>query len=67
MNALRTKSAYMPGGLDRDGHILIVIPVPYELNPWTKNYFEISVKYLLSTLRYVSFILIIRHTNITTN
>lgn len=50
LDALRNKLAYMPGGQNRDGHLMIVIPVPYETNSWTKHNFELSIKYILSTL-----------------
>lgn len=51
LNALRNKLAFMPGGQDRDGHLLIVIPVSYEKDLLsTKNDFELTIKYILSTL-----------------
>lgn len=53
LNALQCQPAYFPGGRDRDGRPLILIPVPSELQPWTKRYLEIAIKYLLSTLRLV--------------
>lgn len=51
LNALQSQSAYFPGGRDRDGRPLILVPVPNELQPWTKRYLELSIKYLLSTLK----------------
>ncbi|XP_065086480.1 SEC14 domain and spectrin repeat-containing protein 1-B [Ochlerotatus camptorhynchus] len=51
LNALNTQTAYIPGGRDRDGHPLIVIPVPFYDNlPWMKGFLETTVKYLLSSL-----------------
>ncbi|GAB0100258.1 SEC14 domain and spectrin repeat-containing protein 1 [Sergentomyia squamirostris] len=50
LNALQTRSAFLPGGRDKDNNLLLVIPVPCELHPWTKPYLETSVKYILSTL-----------------
>uniref|UniRef100_A0A182NH74 SESTD1-like spectrin repeats region domain-containing protein n=1 Tax=Anopheles dirus TaxID=7168 RepID=A0A182NH74_9DIPT len=51
LNALNTQTAYMPGGRDRDGHPLIVIPVPFYDNlPWMKGFLETTVKYLLASL-----------------
>ncbi|XP_058459969.1 SEC14 domain and spectrin repeat-containing protein 1-B [Malaya genurostris] len=51
LNALNTQTAYLPGGRDRDGHPLIVIPVPFYDNlPWMKGFLETTVKYILSTL-----------------
>uniref|UniRef100_A0A182QBH8 SESTD1-like spectrin repeats region domain-containing protein n=1 Tax=Anopheles farauti TaxID=69004 RepID=A0A182QBH8_9DIPT len=51
LNALTTQTAYMPGGRDRDGHPLIVIPVPFYDNlPWMKGFLETTVRYLLASL-----------------
>ncbi|XP_053676354.1 SEC14 domain and spectrin repeat-containing protein 1-B [Anopheles nili] len=51
LNALNTQTAYMPGGRDRDGHPLVVIPVPFYDNlPWMKGFLETTVKYLLASL-----------------
>lgn len=53
LNALNTQTAYIPGGRDRDGHPLIVIPVPFYDNlPWMKGFLETTVKYLLASLRF---------------
>uniref|UniRef100_A0A1B0CIV5 Putative sec14 domain and spectrin repeat-containing protein 1 n=1 Tax=Lutzomyia longipalpis TaxID=7200 RepID=A0A1B0CIV5_LUTLO len=51
LNALQSRSAFLPGGRDRDNNLLLVIPVPFELHPWTKPYLETSIKYILSSLR----------------
>ncbi|XP_059614887.1 SEC14 domain and spectrin repeat-containing protein 1-B [Phlebotomus argentipes] len=50
LNALQTRSAFLPGGRDRDNNLLLVIPVPFELHPWTKPFLETSIKYILSSL-----------------
>ncbi|XP_055539489.1 SEC14 domain and spectrin repeat-containing protein 1-B [Wyeomyia smithii] len=51
LNALNTQTAYIPGGRDRDGHPLIIIPVPFYDNlPWMKGFLETTVKYILNTL-----------------
>ncbi|XP_021712081.1 SEC14 domain and spectrin repeat-containing protein 1-like, partial [Aedes aegypti] len=51
LNALNTQTAYIPGGRDRDGHPLIVIPVPFYDNlPWMKGFLEKTVNYILSSL-----------------
>lgn len=51
LNALKTRIATLPGGRDHDGHLLIIFQLPYELQPWTKRYLELSIKYLLASLR----------------
>jgi hypothetical protein len=51
LNALKSRIAYMPGGRDHDSHLLIIFQLPYELQPWTRRYIELSTKYLLSSLR----------------
>lgn len=51
LNALKTRIATLPGGRDHDGNLLIIFQLPYELQPWTKRYLELSVKYLLASLR----------------
>uniref|UniRef100_A0A1B0CIV4 Uncharacterized protein n=1 Tax=Lutzomyia longipalpis TaxID=7200 RepID=A0A1B0CIV4_LUTLO len=43
LNALQSRSAFLPGGRDRDNNLLLVIPVPFELHPWTKPYLETSI------------------------
>ncbi|XP_058061286.1 SEC14 domain and spectrin repeat-containing protein 1-B [Anopheles bellator] len=51
LNALTTQTAYLPGGRDRDGHPLVVIPVPfYDSLPWMKGFLETTVQYLLASL-----------------
>uniref|UniRef100_A0A182JBL2 SESTD1-like spectrin repeats region domain-containing protein n=1 Tax=Anopheles atroparvus TaxID=41427 RepID=A0A182JBL2_ANOAO len=51
LNALSTQTAYLPGGRDRDGHPLVVIPVPFYDNlPWMKGFLETTVRYLLASL-----------------
>lgn len=52
LNALQSQSAYLPGGRDRDERLLMLIPVPNELQPWTKQNLDLSIKFLLSILRY---------------
>ncbi|XP_035789279.1 SEC14 domain and spectrin repeat-containing protein 1-B-like [Anopheles albimanus] len=53
LNALTTQTAWMPGGRDRDGHPLVVIPVPfYDSLPWMKGFLETTVRYLLNILSY---------------
>lgn len=51
LNALQSQSAYLPGGRDRDERLLMLIPVPNELQPWTKQNLDLSIKFLLSILR----------------
>ncbi|XP_049539407.1 SEC14 domain and spectrin repeat-containing protein 1-B isoform X2 [Anopheles darlingi] len=53
LNALTTQTAWMPGGRDRDGHPLVVIPVPfYDSLPWMKGFLETTVRYLLASLSH---------------
>lgn len=52
LNALKSRVAYLPGGHDHDANLLIIFQLPYELQPWTKRYIEVSTKYLLSSLRW---------------
>lgn len=51
LNALQSQAAYLPGGRDRDERLLMLIPVPNELQPWTKQNLDLSIKFLLSILR----------------
>lgn len=51
LNALKSRVAYLPGGRDCDSNLLLIFSLPYELQPWTKRYIEVSTKYLLSSLR----------------
>lgn len=53
LNALKSRVAYLSGGRDHDSNLLIIFQLPYELQPWTKRYIEVSTKYLLSSLRWV--------------
>ncbi|CRL08293.1 CLUMA_CG021374, isoform B [Clunio marinus] len=50
LNALKSRVAYLSGGRDHDSNLLIIFQLPYELQPWTKRYIELSTKYLLSSL-----------------
>lgn len=50
LNALQSRSAYLTGGRDQNAHLIIVIPVPYEIQPWTKKNLELCVNYLLDAL-----------------
>lgn len=51
LNALSSKeNAYITGGRDRDGRLLIVIPVPYEIDSSNKVKLELCIKYLLQSL-----------------
>lgn len=52
LNALKSRVAYLPGGRDYDSNLLFIFQLPYELQPWTKRYIEVSTKYLLSSLRW---------------
>ena len=52
LNALTTQPAFMPGGRDRDGNLLIVIAVPFEQQtPWAKRNLDVAIRYYLGILR----------------
>lgn len=51
LNALQHRQAYFTGGRDLDGRLLIVVPVPSELQPWTKRNLELALKYLISIIK----------------
>lgn len=45
---LETKAACLPGSRDLDGRPLIIIYVPPELQPWTKDNLEVTLRYFSS-------------------
>jgi len=54
LSALQAKPVYLAGGRDRDDRLSIIVPVPHELQPWTKPYLEQSMKYILAALRCIN-------------
>lgn len=51
LNILKSRTAYISGGVDLDSNILIFYQLPHEIQPWTKRYIEVSTKYLINALR----------------
>lgn len=51
VTALRTKSTYLPGGKDCDGNLLLVVNVPSQLHPKSKENFELCINFILESLR----------------
>lgn len=51
LNILKSQTAFISGGIDRDSNILIIYQLPHEIQPWTKRYIEVSTKYLVNALR----------------
>lgn len=51
LNALKSQTVYLSGGVDLDSNLIIIFQLPCELQPWTKRYIEVSIKYLLDSLR----------------
>lgn len=51
LNAIKSRIAYISGGVDFDSNLLIIFRLPCELQPWTKSHLEVTIKYLVSTLR----------------
>lgn len=50
LNALLTRAAYLPGGFDREGRILVVVSIINDLQLWNKNSIEICISYLKRSL-----------------
>lgn len=50
LNALTARAAYFTGGRDRDGRWMICVPVPGELQPWSKRNMELAITYLFGTI-----------------
>lgn len=45
---LQTKAACLPGSRDREGRPLIIVHIPPELQPWTKDNLDITLRYFSS-------------------
>ncbi|XP_012157096.1 SEC14 domain and spectrin repeat-containing protein 1-B isoform X2 [Ceratitis capitata] len=50
LNALQTRTAYLPGGYDRTGKIIIVVNIINDLQLWNRRCLELSIAYLKSAL-----------------
>ena len=51
LNALQTRTAYLPSGYDRAGKIIIVVNIINDLQLWNRRCLELSIAYLKSALR----------------
>lgn len=51
LNALQTRTAYLPGGYDRAGKIIIIVNITNDLQLWNRRCLELSIAYLKSALR----------------
>lgn len=50
LNALTARAAFFTGTCDRNGRWMICVPVPGELQPWSKRNMELAIAYLLGTI-----------------
>ncbi|XP_050335998.1 SEC14 domain and spectrin repeat-containing protein 1-B isoform X1 [Bactrocera neohumeralis] len=50
LNALQTRTAYLPGGYDRAGKIIVVVNIINDLQLWNRRCLELSIAYLKSAL-----------------
>ncbi|XP_053952594.1 SEC14 domain and spectrin repeat-containing protein 1 [Anastrepha ludens] len=50
LNALQTRTAYLPGGYDRTGKIIVVVNIINDLQLWNRRCLELSIAYLKSAL-----------------
>lgn len=50
LNALNARAAHFTGGRDRLGRWLIYVPVPADLQPWSKRNMELAIQYLFATM-----------------
>nr|CAD7256196.1 unnamed protein product [Timema shepardi] len=50
---LQGRSACVPGGRDYEGRSLVVIPVPTETQPWSKEHLEDTLRYFQAIYRCV--------------
>ncbi|XP_067644781.1 uncharacterized protein [Eurosta solidaginis] len=50
LNALQTRTAYLPGGYDRTGKIIIVVNIINDLQLWNRRYLELSIACLKNAL-----------------
>lgn len=52
IQALKSRAAFMPGGRDRDAHLLIVVSVPPELVPKSKEHLDLCLNFIIDTLSH---------------
>ncbi|XP_049314952.1 titin homolog isoform X8 [Bactrocera dorsalis] len=50
LNALQTRTAYLAGGYDRAGKIIVVVNIINDLQLWNRRCLELSIAYLKSAL-----------------
>ncbi|XP_046807759.1 uncharacterized protein LOC111679299 isoform X8 [Lucilia cuprina] len=50
LNALQTRTAYLPGSFDRDGKIIFIVSLINELQSWQRKCLELSITYLKRSL-----------------
>ncbi|XP_017478980.1 PREDICTED: uncharacterized protein LOC108368607 isoform X2 [Rhagoletis zephyria] len=50
LNALQTRTAYLPGGYDRTGKIIVVVNIINDLQLWNRRCLELSIAYLKRAL-----------------
>lgn len=51
LSILKSRTAYLSGGVDLDSNIIVIYQLPHEIQPWTKRYIEVTTKYLIAALR----------------
>lgn len=51
LNALQTRTAYLPGSFDRDGKIIFIVTIINDLQTWQRKCLELSITYLKHSLR----------------
>ncbi|XP_065360141.1 uncharacterized protein LOC135954022 [Calliphora vicina] len=50
LNALQTRTAYLPGSFDRDGKIIFIVSIINDLQSWQRKCLELSITYLKRSL-----------------
>ena len=53
LSGLKSRAAYLPGGYDRDGRILVVVNIINDLELWNKICLETCINYIKLALRYI--------------
>lgn len=53
LNALQTRTVYLPGGFDRNGKVIFIVNIVNDLQSWQRKCLELSVTYLKRSLRLV--------------
>ncbi|XP_061396427.1 uncharacterized protein LOC133332062 [Musca vetustissima] len=53
LNALQSRTAYLPGSFDRDGKIIFIVNVINDLQSWQRKCLELSAAYLRRSLSEV--------------